>query len=208
MTFVAGNTDPKPELSARAQHDVACIQAALAGQANAYEALLDRYRRSVYHVVLKMVHDPDDADDLTLEVFAKAFRSLACYRPEYAFSTWLFRIASNHSIDFVRRKKLHTQSIHQEVSTGTSEGFFLEVPAQDPDPQEAYIRQQRQELVQALVERLPPKYRRLVRLRYFEERSYDEIATETQAPLGTVKAQLFRARELLFELAKGRAAAL
>jgi len=207
MPFVAGNTDPKSELSARALHDLELIQAALEGQAKAYEALLDKYRRSVYHLVLKMVHNPDDAEDLALEVFAKAFRSLAIYRADYAFSTWLFRIASNHTIDFVRRKKLRTQSIHQQVPGSDGEGFFLEVPAREPDPQEAYIRAQRREQVQGLVERLPAKYQRLVRLRYFEELSYEELATETQLPLGTVKAQLHRARELLLALTKDNPAA-
>jgi RNA polymerase sigma-70 factor (ECF subfamily) len=186
--------------SPKAQRDLVLIQAALDGSAKAYEALLRGYRKSVYHIALRMVRDPDDADDLTMEAFAKAFGHLSCYRPEFAFSTWLFRIATNGCIDFVRRKKLKTQPLNAAVGLGDGESLLLDVCDHAPNPQEAFIRQQRIEVVQRVVTRLPAKYARLVRLRYFEELSYAEVATELQVPLGTVKAQLFRARELLLQL--------
>ncbi len=190
------------ELSVRAQRDLVLIQQALDGSAKAYEELLRSYRRSVYHIVLKMVRDTDDADDVTQEIFAKAFRSLGRYRAEFAFSTWLFRIATNHCIDFIRKRKLKTQSLNSEMQLGDGKGMLLEVASQDLNPQDAFVRQQRIERVQQLVERLPAKYQQLVRLRYFDELSYEEIAVELRAPLGTVKAQLFRARELLLDMAK------
>ena len=202
----------EPEISRgfslKAQRDLVLIQAALDGSAKAYDELLRCYRKSVYHVALRMVRNPDDADDLTMEAFAKAFGHLSRYRPQFAFSTWLFRIATNACIDFVRRKKLHTQPLNVAVALGDGESFLLDVCDHAPNPQEAFIRQQRMEVVQQAVTRLPAKYARLVRLRYFEELSYAEVATELEAPLGTVKAQLFRARELLLQLLQENKAAI
>jgi RNA polymerase sigma factor (sigma-70 family) len=194
--------------SPKAQRDFVLIQAALAGSAKAYEALLRSYRKSVYHLALRMVRDPDDADDLTMEAFAKAFEHLSRYRPQFAFSTWLFRIATNSCIDFVRCKKLKPQSLNAAVPLDNGESSLLNVCDDVPNPQEAFIRQQRLEVVQRVVNRLPAKYARLVRLRYFEELSYAEVATALQAPLGTVKAQLFRARELLLQLLQENKAAI
>lgn len=191
------------ERSARARHDLALVEAALAGSASAYEQLLKEYRKSMYHMVLKMVRDADDAEDLTMEAFAKAFRHLPRYRPDYAFSTWLFRIATNHCIDFMRRKRLKTSSLSAALDLADGDTMLLDARDQNLNPQEALIRQQRMELVQRAVDLLPPKYARLVRLRYFDELSYEEVAQELKAPLGTVKAQLFRARELLLELLQG-----
>jgi RNA polymerase sigma factor (sigma-70 family) len=196
------------EISLRAQEDMRLVEEALAGSAKAYESLMRRYRKSVYHLTLKMVRDADDAEDLTLEIFAKAFRSLPKYQTMFAFSTWLFRIATNHTIDFVRRNRLRTQSLSAGVSVGENESIALDVASLDLDPQQAYMRQQRIELVQQLVEMLPPKYLTLVRLRYFDELRYEEIAQQMGAPLGTVKAQLHRARELLSMFAKGSRAAM
>ena len=201
-------TEIERGFSPKAQRDLVLIQAALDGSAKAYEALLHCYRKSVYYIVLRMVRDPDDADDLTMEAFAKAFGHLSRYRPQFAFSTWLFRIATNGCIDFVRRKKLNTQSLNATVRLGDGESILLDVCDHAPNPQEAFIRQQRMEVVRRVVTRLPAKYARLVRLRYFEELSYEEVATELQAPLGTVKAQLFRARELLLQLLQENKAAI
>ena len=194
--------------SPKAQRDLVLIQAALDGSAKAYEALMRCYRKSVYHIALRMVRDPDDADDLTMEAFAKAFGHLSRYRPQFAFSTWLFRIATNGCIDFVRRKKLKTQPLSAAMPVGDGESILWDVCDHAPNPQEAFIRQQRIEVVQRVVTRLPAKYAQLVRLRYFEELSYAEVATELHAPLGTVKAQLFRARELLLQLLQENKAAI
>ena len=202
MFSVAPIVETKVErvFSPKAQRDLALIQAALNGRGKAYETLLRGHRQSVYHIALRMVRDPDDADDLTMEAFAKAFGHLSRYRPQFAFSTWLFRIATNCCIDFVRRKKLNIQSLNTAVKLGNGESILLDVCDHAPNPQEAFIRQQRIEAVQRVVTQLPAKYARLVRLRYFEELSYAEMATKLQTPLGTVKAQLFRARELLLQL--------
>ena len=201
-------TEIERGFSPKAQRDLVLIQAALDGCAKAYEELMRCYRRSVYHIALRMVRDPDDADDLTMEAFAKAFGHLSRYRPQFAFSTWLFRIATNGCIDFVRRKKLHTQPLNVAVALSDGKSFLLDVCDHAPNPQEAFIRQQRIEVVQQVVTLLPAKYAQLVRLRYFEELSYAEVATELHAPLGTVKAQLFHARELLLQLLQENKAAI
>jgi RNA polymerase sigma-70 factor (ECF subfamily) len=199
---------PQRELSVRAQQDLVLVAAALNGQSQAYEALLNKYRQSVYYVVFKLVRHAEDAEDLTLEAFAKAFRHLPRYSPDFAFSTWLFRIATNHSIDFIRRNRLETLSLDapRKGDGGNSLGWEVCDPA--PDPQEACIREQRLALMRQVVGLLPAKYARLVELRYFKERSYDELAAELQLPLGTVKAQLFQARKLMLRLVKDSQAAL
>jgi RNA polymerase sigma-70 factor (ECF subfamily) len=200
---------PKAErlLSEQAQQDLIWIQDALTGEPKAYEKLLHRYQKPVYYLVQRMVRNSDAAEDLTIEVFAKAFRYLSRYQATFAFSTWLFRIATNHCIDFIRRKTLPTQSLSASLEADDEAGYTLQVPDPNPNPQEMYIRRQRMELVRQGVDRLPTTYAHVVRLRYFDELSYDEVATELQLPLGTVKAQLHRARELLLAIIeKGQAA--
>ncbi|WP_324680224.1 RNA polymerase sigma factor [Hymenobacter sp. GOD-10R] len=188
-------------LSERARQDWTLVQAALLGRQAAYAELLQRYHRSVYHVLLKMVRTPEEAEDLAQEVFVKAFRRLTQYQPLFAFSTWLLRITTNHGIDFLRRKKrIVAQSLHTPLATGDEDKRTAAVRDPVPDPQEQLIRQQRVELVQRVVERLPARYARLVRLHYFQELNYEEIAAALHLPVGTVKASLFRARALLVEL--------
>lgn len=170
----------------------------------AYAKLLQRYKRPVYHMILKMVRNVDDAEDLTIESFAKAFRSLHKFKKDFTFSTWLFRIATNNTIDQIRKKKLNTMSIDNSFTDDNGEGISIEVEDENLNPQEETIKSQKAELIQVFVDKLPPKYQKLVRLRYFSELSYEEIAVELEAPLGTVKAQLHRARELMFEMVKNK----
>lgn len=195
-------------LSAQAQRDLTLIDAALVGDAKAYAALLQHYRKPVAYVVLKIVGNRDDVDDLTQEVFTKAFRYLANYHPDFAFSTWLFRIATNHSIDFLRRQKLPTQSLQQALQTPDGQPTPLDVYDPAPNPQEAFIQQQRIDLLHKLTHVLPLKYARPVRLRYFQQLSYVEIATELKLPVGKVKARLFRARVLMRALLQNSRAAI
>ena len=194
--------------SARARYDLTLVEAALQGQAKAYEELVQRYRKAVYHTVFRIVRHADEADDLTSETFAKAFRNLPRYRSDFAFSTWLFRIATNHCIDALRRKRLQTISL--QAMTAASDGAEVgwTISSADPTPQEALIRQQRAEAARQVVQQLPPKYARLVRLRYFDELSYEEVATELQLPIGTVKAHLFKARALMLDLLQASKATL
>lgn len=170
----------------------------------AYADLMKRYKKPVYHMILKMVRNVDDAEDLTIEAFAKAFKNLHKFKKDFTFSTWLFRIATNNSIDFIRKKKLETFSLNTSFKDDNGDSVNIDVLDKNLDPQEEAIKTQKVELVRMFVTKLPPKYQRLVKLRYFNELSYEEIAQEIEAPLGTVKAQLHRARELMYDLVKGK----
>ncbi|MBC7390900.1 MAG: sigma-70 family RNA polymerase sigma factor [Opitutaceae bacterium] len=192
------------EFSEKAKKDFALVERAKNEDQKAYAELLRRYRRPVYHLVLKMVRNQEDAEDLTIEAFSKAFKNLPKFNPDFTFSTWLFRIATNNCIDFIRKKKLNTTSIDTTFHDDGGDEMRMDIKDKDLNPQEAAIRDQKIHLVRAIVTKLPMKYQVLVRLRYFEELSYEEIAGEIDAPLGTVKAQLHRARELLYDLVKGK----
>ena len=192
-----------PNLSVKAVHDYHLIRAALdKGDQKAYAELMGRYRDSVYFMLLKMVNNKDDADDLTIEAFGKAFNKLHQYTPNYAFSTWLFKIASNNCIDFIRKKKKQTYSLDKGFEGSDGSEMMIEVKANVLDPEETYIKKQKTHLMREVVEKLKPRYRTLVELRYFKEYSYEEISVELDLPLGTVKAQLFRAREFLYNIMK------
>jgi len=191
-------------LTEKALRDYKLVQQAIGdGNQHAYAELMKNYRDSLYFMLLKMTNNPHDAEDLTIEAFGKAFKKLHQYTPDYAFSTWLFKIASNNCIDFIRKKKKYTFSIdknYDDEETGTE--LANKIPAEGLDPEEDLMKKQRIQLMREVVEKLKPHYRTLIELRYFKEFSYDEIATELNLPLGTVKAQLFRAREFLYQILK------
>ncbi len=170
----------------------------------AFAELMKRYNKPVYHMILKMVRNVDDAEDLTIEAFAKAFKNLSKFKKDYTFSTWLFRIATNNAIDFIRKKRLETMSLDTSFKDDSGEAVKIDVENNELNPMEETIKSQKIELIRIFVDKLPPKYQRLVKLRYFEELSYEEIARELEAPLGTIKAQLHRARELMYDLVKGK----
>ena len=191
--------------SSKALEDFALIdKAVLEKDQSAYATLMKRYKKAVYFMILKMIRDADDAEDLTMEAFAKAFRNLERFKKDYTFSTWLFRIATNNTIDFIRKKKLKTMSLNNTLSDDSGNSVNIDVEDDDNNPQDEFIKSQRIEMVRFFVDKLPAKYRKLVQLRYFDELSYEEIAQELDKPLGTVKAQLHRSRELLFEIASGK----
>ena len=190
--------------STKALEDFKLIDMAVVGDDKAYAKLLQRYKRPVFHMILKMVRNADDAEDLTIESFAKAFKSLAKFKKDFTFSTWLFRIATNNSIDFIRKKKLNTLSIENTYTDDDGQSVSIDIEDLNLNPQDIAIKAQKEEIMQVFVNMLPAKYQRLVRLRYFNELSYEEIAKEIEAPLGTVKAQLHRARELMYDLVKNK----
>jgi RNA polymerase sigma factor (sigma-70 family) len=187
------------KLSEKARQDYVLVNAALSGDEKAFARLLSRYKDAIYFMLLKMVNNRSDAEDLTLEAFGKAFKNLHQYSPTYAFSTWLFKIASNNCIDFLRKKKGTYVSIENNGDQNEN-NETIRLKSKEPDPEEKLIRKQKAILLQKVVRRLKPRYRTLVELRYFREFSYEEIAKELYLPLGTVKAQLFRAREMLFKM--------
>ena len=193
------------QFSNKALEDFRLIDKALEdGDEQAFAELMQRYKMAVYHMILKMVRNVDDAEDLTIEAFAKAFKNLHKFKKDYTFSTWLFRIATNNAIDFIRKKKLKTLSLNTTFKNDSGDDVNIDVEDENLNPQQEAIKTQKIELVQMFVTKLPSKYQRLVKLRYFDELSYDEIAKELDAPLGTIKAQLYRARELMYELVKNK----
>ncbi len=187
-------------LSPKASEDYQLVKAAINGNQKAYSTLLDRYRTSVYNHLFKMVRNHDDAEDLTLEAFGKAFNKLGTYAPHYAFSTWLFKIAVNNCIDHIRKKRLHFLSIDQPIEANGDKDFTGTIRNYARNPEEEFIRQQRLQMVRKVLGQLSNKYRLMIELRYYEELSYEEIASELEIPLGTVKAQLFRAKEMLYTM--------
>lgn len=192
-----------PNLTDKAMRDYQLVLAAInQGDQRAYATLMNNYRDSLYFMLLKMTNNASDADDLTIEAFGKAFKKLEQYTPDYAFSTWLFKIASNNCIDFMRKKKKRTFSMND--TGGEDDGTELAniIPSDGPDPEENVMKKEKMLMMREVVEKLKPHYRKLIELRYFKEYSYEEIAAELELPLGTVKAQLFRAREFISNIMK------
>jgi RNA polymerase sigma factor (sigma-70 family) len=186
------------DLSDKARGDLLLVEQAKKGNEKAFASLMNRYRDSIYFMLLKMVNNSSDAEDLTIEAFGKAFRSLDSYTPKYAFSTWLFKIATNNCVDFIRKKQLSPtplDNLQDNIDTLT-----VNIQSDMPDPEESLINRQKIEALKDIVAQLKPRYRSLIELRYYKEYSYEEIASELKLPVGTVKAQLFRAKTLLYDI--------
>jgi RNA polymerase sigma factor (sigma-70 family) len=196
--------ETSPNLSENARHDTELISAARAGVENAFEQLMKRYKDAIYYMILKMVNNKTDAEDLTIEAFGKAFTNIHQYEPRYAFSTWLFSIASNNAIDHLRKKRIMVVPleplVENEMNFGI--GYNSKVQTFSDDPEEVFIKKQNARLLRMAVSTLKPRYRTLIEMRYLKEYSYNEISEELNLPLGTVKVQLFRSREILFDLLK------
>ena len=195
----------KRQLTEKAKQDLILIEKALKnGDQRAYSSLMAKYRDPIFFMLLEKISDKELAQELTIEALGKAFNKLHLYTPNFAFSTWLFTIARNNAIDFLRKKKLPTFSIDQTKKGEDGGEISFDIKDDGLDPENFLLKKQRLQIVRQIVSRLEPKYRRLVRLRYFKEYSYQEIADELKMPVGTVKAQLFRSREQLFALLDGK----
>jgi|TARA_B110001450_G_scaffold39562_1_gene35395 RNA polymerase sigma factor (sigma-70 family) len=190
-------------LSEKAQKDYELvIRATKNKDQQAFSDLMDKYKDPIYYMLLKMVNNNDDAEDLTLEAFGKAFNRLNQYTPNFAFSTWLFKIATNNCIDFLRKKKKNVMSIDNRISNNDGEEYMFEIKSDGMTPEQIAMNEQKIQLMRQYVKKLKPRYEILVEMRYFKEMSYEEISIELDLPLGTVKAQLFRAREFLYNIMK------
>ena len=182
--------------SASSEEDRALVTGALGGDQAAYERLVAKYRGALTRHVGGMTRDAHVVDDLVQDAFVKAFKALERYSPAYAFSTWLYRIATNHTIDYIRKKKLPTTSIDAPIR-GTDGDLTLDIPDTTYRPDRAVTSSERGRILRDAIDALPPKYNRVIVMRHEEDKTYDEIATELDLPLGTVKAHIFRARALL-----------
>lgn len=185
-------------LSDNAAADLALVEEARKGNEKAFARLMNRYRDSIYFMLLKMVSNPSDAEDLTIEAFGKAFRNLDSYTPKFAFSTWLFTIATNNCVDFIRKKQMSPAPF--DSYQDNLDNVTVNIQSDLPDPEESLINHQKIAALKDIINQLKPRYRTLIQLRYYKEYSYEEIAAELKIPLGTVKAELYRAKTLLYNI--------
>ncbi len=185
------------KLESRAE-DSRLIKAALNGDQPSFRALMKKYHDQVYNLLYRMVHVKDEVEDLTQEAFIKAFQSLQNFNEEFAFSTWLYKIATNNCIDYIRRKKLATFSIDKPIESKDGD-YSYEIPDSSYEPDKTLIASQRAKVLEEAVNSLPEKYRMVILMRHSEDKDYQEIADELNLPLGTVKAHIFRAREILYK---------
>jgi RNA polymerase sigma factor (sigma-70 family) len=191
--------------SEKAIRDYRLIEKAKGGDERAFTELLGYYKEALYHLLLKMVQSKEDAEDLMIETFEKAFRKISSYKADYAFSTWLFRIATNHGIDFIRSSQQNKyDNVYIDKVNEYDNDFQKSVVIKEDslNPEETIVNIQERKIIKQVVQKLPPDYRRIVVLRYFEDYSYNEISEKLELPIGTVKARLFRSRELLQSILK------
>ena len=170
----------------------------LRGDDDSYGLLIERYQGRLVNYLYRMLHNEEDAHDLTQEVFLKIYGALDRYDPRYRFSTWLFRVAQNAAIDQIRKRRLKLVSLTRP-ETEDGDGGTWDLPGDEPTPYQEARNQERGEAIHTAIEALPWEYRELISLRHYGELSYDEIATMKKMPLGTVKNKLFRGRQMLKE---------
>jgi len=191
-------------LTEKGKRDLKLINRALeTGDPTAYNELMKLYRDPLYFMLYEKVGDQELAKDLTIESLGKAFKKLHLYVPNYVFSTWLFTVARNHCIDYLRKNKLPTVSINNMMLDEDGKRTNFDLISDMLNPEQEMEKKQRIAILRQIVDQLKPKYRALVKLRYFKEMTYDEIATTLDIPIGTVKAQLHRSREQLFKIMSG-----
>ena len=191
-------------LTEKGQRDLKLINRALAsGDPAAYNELMKLYRDPLYFMLYEKVSDQELAKDLTIESLGKAFQKLHLYTPDYTFSTWLFTVARNHCIDYLRKHKLPTISIDKMMLDEDGKRTNFDLVSKDLNPEQKMKKKQRIAFLRQIVDQLKPVYRDLVKMRYFKELSYEEIAETLDIPIGTVKAQLHRSREQLFKILSG-----
>lgn len=184
-----------------AAEDAATIARILAGDKQAFQLLEKKHRRVVTSLIRKMIRNDDDVADLVQETFIKAYTALHSYQSEYAFSSWIYRIASNNCIDFLRRRRLQFISIDRPISTDDGE-MQMELPDASYLADTHIYADERTKILQRAIENLPEKYLRVIKMRHEEEMEYQDIAEKLELPLGTVKALIFRARKRMYEYLK------
>ena len=185
------------------RNDSVLVKRAKEGDGKAYDELMLMYKDAVFNIVYRMVRKRAEAEDLTQETFIKAYNSINSFNEEYAFSTWLFKIATNHCIDFFRKRKLTTYSMEQTIRYKNDE-IKHEYPDTEKTADKELLASEKSRLIREGIEKLPEKYRTAIEMRHRDEMSYDEIAAILNIPLGTVKARIFRAREMLKKVLKNK----
>jgi RNA polymerase sigma-70 factor (ECF subfamily) len=185
------------------EEDFQTIDKILGGNVDAFETLQKKYSKAINVLVGRMIRDPEDAKDIVQETFIRAYLNLSSFRREYSFHSWLFKIASNLCIDFMRRKRLQTISIEQPYPSSDEDSGF-DIPEEGVSADSEIMQTERNKLLKEALDSLPENYRKVIELRHFEEMDYKQIASILCIPIGTVKAHLFRARKLLLEKLKNK----
>jgi len=178
------------------QKDSLVIARARRGEEAAFAELLRRYRAPVFNLCLRMLKNRDDAEDVAQDVFIKVFAMLERYDERYAFRSWLFKIAANQCIDFIRKNRVKLLRLDEPVHY-KGEEIERQLPDDAPRPDETLNRQEVGSVLREITDELPPHYRAMIVLRHQEQLSYEEIAQMMDLPLGTVKARIHRARALM-----------
>lgn len=176
--------------------DFAAVKAILAGNKSSYSLLQQKYQKIIASLIRRMVKNEDDVDDLTQETFIKAYNALTSFQFGYSFSAWLYKIASNNCIDFLRKKRFTTISLSQPLAGGDDDQFF-EIEDSSYSPEQNVMEVEKSSVLEAAIEKLPENYKLIIKMRHQEELDYKQISDKLNLPLGTVKAHLFRARQIL-----------
>ncbi|MCB1056708.1 MAG: sigma-70 family RNA polymerase sigma factor [Acidobacteria bacterium] len=177
-------------------NDEQLVAAVLAGRQDDFGELVRRYQGRLVNYLFRIVHNTEEAHDLAQEVFFKVYLALDSFDPRYRFSTWLFRVAQNAAIDFLRKRRLKVVSINR-LDGETGEPQEWELPSPDRGPYGDLRNTERGGAIEGAIEELPWEYRELILMRHYGELSYDDIASLKEMPLGTVKNKLFRGRQML-----------
>jgi RNA polymerase sigma-70 factor (ECF subfamily) len=192
-------TEQQQQAAESAAEDERIIREVLSGNVNAFALLEKKYKRTVNFLIRKMVRNEEDVADLTQDTFVKAYNGLPRFQFEFQFSRWLYKIASNRSIDYLRRKRVQIYSLDQALTTRDGGEITMEPPDKGPVADDLLLAKERAHMLKEALETLPDKYRIVIKMRHEEEMDYQEIADKLGHPLGTVKAHLFRARKLLYK---------
>jgi RNA polymerase sigma factor (sigma-70 family) len=202
--------ETRPAGTAKQQEDKLLVQRARGGDQLAYNELIKRHKHGVERLIRPMVRSAssDEVEDLVQEALTKAMLHLNSYSEEYAFSTWLYRIATNHAIDYLRRRKLNAFSISAPPSSGSpkheDDGKEYEISDSSWVPEDVMLADERTALIEQAIEQLPENYKRIIRLRHSQDMEYEEIARVLNLPMGTVKVHLHRARAALARMLEGK----
>jgi RNA polymerase sigma-70 factor (ECF subfamily) len=198
----------KEKLSEKAIADYKLISEAKKGDQRAFTKLLSKYRTSVFCMINRMVKNRDDAEDITMDTFGRVFKVIDEYTPNGSFSSWLFRIAANKAMDFLRANRQKTVSIDRNDDENDSNNidYVPDLIGDVKNPEEKLISSQRESLLHSFVEQLPEDYKVITLMHYWDDKSYVEISKELLVPMSTVKTRLFRSRELLMSIMRDNAA--
>jgi RNA polymerase sigma-70 factor (ECF subfamily) len=183
--------------------DSDAVKKCLNGDNFYFRVLEKKYKKLIASLIRRMIKDEEDVLDLTQETFIKAYNALDTFQEGYSFSSWIYRIASNNCIDFLRKKRFQTVSLDQPLFDSDDDNYF-DVEDVTSRPDTNYLAEERREIINKAIDELPESFKAIIKLRHEDDLDYTEIANKLNMPIGTVKAHLFRARKLLLHSLKSK----